>query len=117
MGALVSDLQIDEKIQKMPQVQVNDTRIALGQLAAYWCQLWRQKSLTGKMIGMKPAGGIKTAKQAIAYLCMVKEVLGPEWLNPNMFRFGASSLLNDVLKQIFKQMTGNYYYDKAFSLD
>lgn len=72
---------------------------------------------TGKMIGMKPAGGIKTAKQAIAYLCMVKEVLGPEWLNPDMFRFGASSLLNDVLKQIFKQMTGNYYYDKAFSLD
>lgn len=72
---------------------------------------------TGKKIGMKPAGGIRTSKQAIHYLCMVKEVLGPDWLTPDMFRFGASSLLNDVLKQIYKQVTGDYYYDKAFSLD
>ena len=72
---------------------------------------------TGKKIGMKPAGGIRTAKQAIHYLCMVSEVLGSDWMNPQMFRFGASSLLNDLLKQIFKQVTGNYYYEKAFSLD
>lgn len=72
---------------------------------------------TGKKIGMKPAGGIRTAKQAIHYLCMVNETLGTEWMSPNLFRFGASALVNDLLKQIYKQITGHYYYDKAFSLD
>ncbi len=72
---------------------------------------------TGVKVGMKPAGGIRTSKQAIHYLCMVNEVLGSEWLTPDLFRFGASSLLNDVLKQIYKQVTGRYYYDKIFSLD
>jgi len=72
---------------------------------------------TGRIIGMKPAGGIRTSKQAIHYLCMVKEELGPQWLTPDLFRFGASSLLNDVLRQIYKQYTGRYYYDKIFSLD
>ena len=72
---------------------------------------------TGKKIGMKPAGGIRTAKQAIHYLCMVSEVLGPEWMTPDLFRFGASSLLNDLLRQVYKQATGRYYYSKAFSLD
>ena len=72
---------------------------------------------TGKRIGMKPAGGIRTAKQAIHYLVMVNETLGSEWLTPDMFRFGASALVNDLLKQIYKEITGRYYYDKAFSLD
>jgi deoxyribose-phosphate aldolase len=72
---------------------------------------------TGKKIGMKPAGGIRTSKQAIQYLCMVNEVMGPEWLNPQMFRFGASALVNDLLKQIFKEVAGHYYYDKAFAQD
>lgn len=72
---------------------------------------------TGKKIGVKPAGGIRTTKQALQYLCMVNEVLGPEWMNPHMFRFGASALVNDLLKQIYKEITGNYYYDKAFSID
>lgn len=72
---------------------------------------------TGKKIGMKPAGGIRTSKQALQYLCMVKEVLGPDWLTPELFRFGASALVNDLLKQIFKELTGNYYYDKAFAID
>ncbi|MCB0415219.1 MAG: deoxyribose-phosphate aldolase, partial [Bdellovibrionales bacterium] len=72
---------------------------------------------TGRKIGMKPAGGIKNTKQALQYLTMVNETLGPEWLTPKLFRFGASSLLNDVLKQIYKSYTGYYYYDKAFSLD
>ena len=72
---------------------------------------------TGRKVGMKPAGGIRTAKQAIHYLCMVKEILGEEWLTPKLFRFGASSLLNDVLKQIFTQLTGRYYYEKIFSVD
>ncbi|MCA9731370.1 MAG: deoxyribose-phosphate aldolase [Deferribacteres bacterium] len=72
---------------------------------------------TGKIIGMKPAGGIRNAKQAIHYLVMVNEVMGPRWLTPDLFRFGASSLLNDILKQIYKQVTGRYAYDKSFSLD
>lgn len=72
---------------------------------------------TGKKIGMKPAGGIRTAKQAIHYLVMVNETLGPEWLNPDMFRFGASALVNDILKQIYKEVVGHYYYDKAFAID
>lgn len=72
---------------------------------------------TGKKIGMKPAGGIRTAKQAVHYLCMVNETLGEEWMTPDLFRFGASALVNDLLKQIYKEITGRYYYDKAFSLD
>lgn len=71
----------------------------------------------GVKIGMKPAGGIRTAKQAIHYLCMVNETLGEEWLTPDLFRFGASALLNDLLRQIFKQISGHYYYMNAFSLD
>lgn len=72
---------------------------------------------TGKKVGMKPAGGIRTSKQALQYLCMVKETLGEEWLNPHMFRFGASALLNDILKQIYKDLSGYYYYDKVFAID
>lgn len=72
---------------------------------------------TGKMIGMKPAGGIRKAKQAIQYLVLVKETLGAEWLNNKYFRFGASSLANDVLMQIVKQETGAYQSPDYFSLD
>jgi deoxyribose-phosphate aldolase len=62
----------------------------------------------GPKIGMKPAGGIRTAKQSLHYLVMVKETLGEEWLTPNLFRFGASSLANDILRQILKIETGRY---------
>jgi len=72
---------------------------------------------TGKKIGMKPAGGISTSKLAIQYLVMVKETLGNGWLTPNLFRFGASSLANDVLMQIIKQDQGNYQSSNYFSLD
>lgn len=72
---------------------------------------------TGKMIGMKPAGGIRTAKQAIQYLVLVKETLGAAWLNKDYFRFGASSLANDVLMQIVKQTTGQYQSPDYFSVD
>jgi len=72
---------------------------------------------TGKRIGMKPAGGIRTAKQALHYLCMVKETLGDAWLTPDMFRFGASVLLNDVLMQLEKERTGNYQGQDYFSKD
>lgn len=63
---------------------------------------------TGKRIGMKPAGGFKRAKQAIHYLCMVNEELGTEWLTPRLFRFGASGLINDILRQIYFVVTGTY---------
>jgi len=66
---------------------------------------------TGRMVGIKPAGGISSAKQALHYLVMLSETLGPEWISPEWFRFGASSLLNDVLRQIEKQRTGNYEGD------
>ena len=72
---------------------------------------------TGAVIGMKPAGGIRTAKQAIQYLCLVHETLGAEWLTPDLFRFGASSLLNDVLLQLRKQRTGIYRSPDEFTLD
>ena len=72
---------------------------------------------TGKKIGMKPAGGIGTAKQAVQYLVMIKETLGEDWLSPDLFRFGASSLANDVLMQIVKQSTGHYQSKDYFSID
>ena len=72
---------------------------------------------TGKMIGMKPAGGIAKAKLALHYLVMVKETMGDAWMTPAWFRFGASSLANDVLMQLTKQKTGNYQSLNYFSLD
>ena len=72
---------------------------------------------TGHRIGMKPAGGISTAKQGIQYLVMVRETLGQAWLTPDLFRIGASSLANDVLMQIIKQNQGNYQSSDYFSLD
>lgn len=71
---------------------------------------------SGIRIGMKPAGGIRTAKQALAYLVMVKETLGDDWLTPDLFRFGASTLVNDVLMQIVKTVDGNYQSGDYFSL-
>ena len=63
---------------------------------------------TGVRIGMKPAGGIRTAKQSIAYLVMVKETLGEEWLSPHLFRFGASALANDIARQVLRMQAGGY---------
>jgi len=72
---------------------------------------------TGRMIGVKPAGGIRTAKDAIKYLVMVNEVAGPDWLDPDWFRFGASTLLNDLLMQRTKMRTGRYSGPDYFTLD
>jgi deoxyribose-phosphate aldolase len=72
---------------------------------------------TGQMIGVKPAGGIRTAKDAIKHLVMVNEVAGPDWLDPDWFRFGASSLLNDLLMQRTKLTTGRYSGPDYFTLD
>jgi len=70
---------------------------------------------TGTPISMKPAGGIRTAKQALQFLIAVKETLGDEWLNNTRYRFGASSLLNDLLRQIEKERTGAYQAPYYFS--
>ncbi len=72
---------------------------------------------TGKRIAMKPAGGISKAKLALHYLVMLNEVLGEEWMNNQWFRFGASSLANDILMQLMKQKTGLYQSPDYFSLD
>jgi deoxyribose-phosphate aldolase len=72
---------------------------------------------TGRMVGMKPAGGISNAKLALQYLVMVREVLGPKWLTNDWFRFGASSLTNDLLMQIRKQETGRYQSGEYFTQD
>ncbi|MFM8256277.1 MAG: deoxyribose-phosphate aldolase [Bacteroidota bacterium] len=72
---------------------------------------------TGKKVGMKPAGGISKSKLALHYLVMVKETLGEAWLDKHWFRFGASSLANDVLMQVAKETTGNYQSPNYFSID
>ncbi len=72
---------------------------------------------TGIMVGMKPAGGISTSKLALHNLVMVKEILGDAWLNNHWFRFGASSLANDVLMQILKTETGIYQSSDYFTID
>ena len=72
---------------------------------------------TGKMIGMKPAGGISKSKLALHYLVMLNETLGEDWMNNEWFRFGASSLANDVLMQVMKAKTGVYQGKDYFSVD
>jgi len=69
----------------------------------------------GRVIGMKPASGIRTAKQALAYLVMVKETLGDAWLTPDRFRFGASTLANDILRQVVRLASGRYAASHDFS--
>ena len=72
---------------------------------------------SGKMIGMKPAGGISNSKTALQYLVMLNEVLGAKWMNKDYFRFGASSLANDILMQLAKAETGHYQSSNYFSKD
>ena len=72
---------------------------------------------TGRKVGMKPAGGIRQAKQAVQYLVQLHETLGVEWLTPDLYRLGASTLLNDVLMQIRKEKTGQYQSPDYFTVD
>jgi deoxyribose-phosphate aldolase len=72
---------------------------------------------TGRRIGVKAAGGIRASKQAVQYLVLVHETLGPDWLTPELFRLGASTLLNDVLMQIRKEKTGRYQSPDYFTID
>jgi deoxyribose-phosphate aldolase len=75
------------------------------------------REATGRMVGVKPAGGISTSKDAIKYLVMVNETAGDDWLDPDWFRFGASRLLNDLLMQRTKMTTGRYSGPDYFTLD
>jgi len=75
------------------------------------------REATGQMVGVKPAGGIRSSKDAIKYLVTVNEVAGPDWLDPDWFRFGASTLLNDLLMQRTKMTTGVYSGPDYFTLD
>ena len=72
---------------------------------------------TGRVVGMKPAGGISHAKLAIHYLVMLRETLGKTWMTPEWFRFGASRLANDILMQVVKERTGAYQSIDYFSKD
>jgi deoxyribose-phosphate aldolase len=72
---------------------------------------------TGRKVGMKPAGGIRTSKNAIQYLVQVHETLGPDWLTPDLYRIGASSLVNDILMQLRKEKTGAYQSKDYFTND
>lgn len=75
------------------------------------------RAATGRQVGVKPAGGIKTTKDAIKYLVLVNETVGADWLDPDWFRFGASSLLNDLLMQRTKLTTGDYAGPDYFTRD
>jgi len=96
------------KVQPAATMQV--TYVMLDAIKDYYLK-------TGKMIGMKPAGGISNAKLALQYLVMLNEVLGEKWMNNKYFRFGASSLLNDLLMQLIKLKTGVYQSSNYFSKD
>ena len=96
------------KIQPAATMQV--TLVMLQAIRDYYRE-------TGRMVGMKPAGGISKAKLAIHYLVMLRETLGNAWMTPEWFRFGASSLANDVLMQLRKQATGVYQSPDYFSKD
>ncbi len=72
---------------------------------------------TGRVVGLKPAGGIRTAKESVQYLVVLYETLGPRWMTPDLFRFGASSLLNDVIQQLHKERTGRYDGPDYVTLD
>jgi deoxyribose-phosphate aldolase len=75
------------------------------------------REATGRQVGVKPAGGIRTAKDAIKYLVLVNETVGDDWLHPDWFRFGASTLLNDLLMQRSRMATGRYAGPNYFTLD
>ena len=72
---------------------------------------------TGRAVGVKVAGGVRASKQAIQYLVLVYETLGPEWMTPDRFRIGASTLLNDVLMQIDKERSGRYQGPDYYTID
>lgn len=93
-----------------PAATLHDTLVMLEAIRDF-------HEVTGVMVGMKPAGGIRTSKDAIKYLVVLNETLGTEWMSPDWFRFGASSLLNDVLMQLRWLETGRYWSADYFTKD
>jgi deoxyribose-phosphate aldolase len=87
---------------------VNAT-LPVGLVMARAIREYRER--TGYLIGFKPAGGVRTAKQALDWLILMKEELGDAWLRPDLFRFGASSLLGDIERQLEHNLTGRYSAD------
>uniref|UniRef100_A0A452T654 deoxyribose-phosphate aldolase n=1 Tax=Ursus maritimus TaxID=29073 RepID=A0A452T654_URSMA len=87
--------------------------VAIVMLRAIRDFFWK----TGNKVGFKPAGGIRSAKDSLAWLSLVKEELGDEWLTPDLFRIGASTLLSDIERQIYHHVTGRYaaYHDLPMS--
>lgn len=87
-------------------------------VAVTMCEAIRDYSRrTGRRAGLKVAGGVRTTKQAMTYLVIIKETLGEQWLNPDLFRIGASSLLDDLLMQYEKELTGHYAGRDYFPMD
>lgn len=93
-----------------PAATMEVTLVMLEAIREHWLD-------TGVQIGMKPAGGIRTAKQSLHYLVMVAETLGSAWMTPEWFRFGASSLVNDLLHQLARRADGHYASPRRFSVD
>jgi deoxyribose-phosphate aldolase len=102
-------------------IKTSTGKLAVGAtLPAALCMMEAARDFdheTGVGVGVKVAGGIRTSKLAIQYLVLLYETLGPDWMTPDRFRFGASSLLNDVLMQIRKERTGRYSGGDYFTLD
>jgi len=102
-------------------IKTSTGKLAVGAtLPAALCMMEAARDFlqeTGVRVGVKVAGGIRTSKLAIQYLVLLYETLGPDWMTPDLFRIGASSLLNDVLMQIEKERTGRYSGPDYFTLD
>lgn len=96
------------KVQPAATLQV--TAVMLEAIRDYFYR-------TGRRVGMKPAGGIQTAKDAMQYLVLLHETLGNDWMTPELFRFGASKLANDIQMQLLKEATGRYQNPDYFSKD
>jgi deoxyribose-phosphate aldolase len=93
-----------------PAATMEVTLVMFEAIREHWLE-------TGVRIGMKPAGGIKTSKQALHYLVLLAETLGSDWMTPEWFRFGASSVVNDLLHQIARRSDGHYASPRRFSVD
>ena len=102
-------------------IKTSTGKIASGaKLPAALCMMEAARDFfheTGRRVGVKLAGGIRRSKQAIQYLVLLHETLGPDWMTPELFRIGASSLMNDVLMQIDKERTGRYQGPDYFTID
>jgi deoxyribose-phosphate aldolase len=108
-ASLVSMMAGADFIKTSTGKESTNATLPFGLVMARAIREYRER--TGYLIGLKPAGGIRTAKQALDWLILMKEELGPDYLRPDLFRFGASSLLNDIERQLEHHVTGRYSAD------